>query len=333
MYTERSLNLKGKDVTEKMKQKLFFPVDRRPLFWQPVNESSDRLKKCIPYFYAIVDLEREYVFSTVTSTYSLVSNEEAYKFGVYLAKKLLHIENNEDLKCIRATLTANRARCSMDICRFTDYFQPLMNEGWYSFLSIENSYNKTKCVEYSVGFYNEKYEYGLPFFGLSINTKNTHEVSWEYIQKKIIKKIDKESINIEWIEQSFYNKIKALKNIPISKENILPMYCRIFNIDRKWLIKNSDNKDLAAMKDYIDKSADELTEHYGQNAYALLNVLADIQYEYYDPRYKFTFIKNKNTLGKWVDEFIKESTKPDFSLSKYIGEPAMDAADWLRTNA
>lgn len=327
-----SMVLKGKNVTQKLQDVFFFPVEKRSLFWQSGNiKEGIKILPVRPKFYAIVDMERQWVFSTVTEDYQLITNEDAYNLGVEISQNIFHIENPTDLKCVYAVLSPNRAKCRMDLCRFTDFFQPLMNEGWFSFLSIENSYNKTKCLEYNIGFYNAEREYGFNLYGLGIKTKNPHSFSWRAIKKSIYKELDKQRYNIEWIEQNFYHKIQQLKNLSISKENILPMFCRVFGLTRTYLIRNSNSSFLKRIKSMIEGTANNMTELYGQNAYALLNVFAEFQYQYFIPSSNAMLSGNSKSLGKWVDELIEASQKEDFSLSRFIGNEAMYAADWYRT--
>lgn len=329
---DRYTILRGRDITSQLEDKFFFPVEKRNLYWQSGDLSKGlKISPVRPRFWAIVDLEKEWVFSTVTDDYVLITNKQAYDFGIEICKYLFHVENNEDLKCIRATLSWNRASCRIDLCRFVDFYQPLLNEGWYSFLSIENSYNKTKCLEYNLGFYNREQDYGFGLYGVGFKAKRPHSSSMKAIRKSFYKEIDEKKYNIEWIEESFYKKIQQLKGISISKENMLAMFCRVFEINSKNIKKNGETYRAAKeIKKLVDKSSIEFTRKHGQNAYALLNIFANFQYRYYYPKLGYSLFGPNVILGKWVDDLLSASGKENFSLVDYIGSEAIKAAEWLR---
>ena len=40
------------------------------------------------------------------------------------------------------------------------------------------------------------------------------------------------------------------------------------------------------------------------------------------------YFRNETQLGKWVSDFIKATSAPGFSISKYIGNEAYDLVSW-----
>lgn len=312
--------------------KLFFEVDERPLYWEvssPFTVNPD-VKLCEPNFYAIVDMEKNTVFSAVTQGYLLITNKEAYDFGKEIGRRLFHLENDGDLKSIHAELSTNRAVCMIDLRRKIDLCQPLMNEGWCAFMRIVNSYNKTRKLEYIIGFYNVEHKYGFLDNSIAISANTAHYSKFGSYQMDIIRQIKEKGYNVEQVELYFLSKIEALRKIPISKESILPMFCHVFGIT-KTKVAQPQRDSLINTKDYIEEHAAAYTDKYGQNAYALLNVFADYEYKYDASSLRFLLRKDQFKLGKWVDDLINASKAPTFSITRYISEKAHEAAEWLRT--
>jgi hypothetical protein len=70
----------------------------------------------------------------------------------------------------------------------------------------------------------------------------------------------------------------------------------------------------------------------GGNAYALFNVMTDYASFPADFSENSVTVHNlQHRVGRWVDDFINAHAKDGFSLSKYIGEEAMDAAFYMET--
>ena len=313
-------------------QRLFFPVGKMRLFWeeQPEFMGMHSIFPCDPPFYAIVDMERRKVFAAVTQAYLLITNREAYQFGFAIAKMLFLLNDEDDFKCIHAELSGNRAVCQMDLCRKIDMAQPHINDDWCSFMRIINSYNKTKKLEYVVGFYNVKHGFGFLDNTIAISANTAHYNRFTSYKEDIIKQIKANQYNIDKVEKNFMKKMFALHDITLSKESVLPMFCRVFGI-KKTNITDSQKDNLIKTKDYIESKAAYFTNLYGQNAYALLNVFAEYEYQYDSSSLRFLLKSDQFKLGKWVDDLIEESGKEGFSIIKYIGDKASEAAEWLRT--
>lgn len=175
--TERNMRLadNANDFSDKI-ESLFFQVDKKRMYWEEEQSfmGEPKLHLCHPQFFAIVDVERRYVFAPVTQNYLLISNKEAYNFGIEIGMMLFHIDGKDDLNCIHAKLSSNRAVCQIDLCRKIDYAQPHINDDWCSFMRITNSYNKTKKLGYVVGFYNVKYGYGFLDNAIAISADTAH---------------------------------------------------------------------------------------------------------------------------------------------------------------
>lgn len=311
----------------------FFPVEAKPLYWEEEPEfmGKHKLNLCDPLSFAIVDMERKKVFAPVSKSYLLITNKEAYEFGFEIGEMLFHLESKDDFKCVHAVLSANRAVCHIDMCRKIDLAQPHINDDWCSYMRITNSYNRTKKLEYVIGFYNVKHGYGFLDDSIAISANMAHYSKFNSYKQNIIKQIKSRKYSIDQVEQNFIKKMTALRNITLSKESILPMFCRVFGIHKTKNINVSEKEGLKSTKNFIEDKATLYTNQYDQNAYALLNVFAEYEYQYDYSSLRFLLKSDQFKLGKWVDDLIEKSKSESFSIIKYIGEEASNAAEWLRT--
>lgn len=320
-----------KDLPGRLEE-LFFPVQLRLLYWEeePPLMGPVHVKECDPAFFGVLDVDKSRIFAAVTQGYLLITNQVAYNFGCEIAQILFHTESKDDIKCIHAELSSNRAVCQIDLRSKLDIGQPLMNEGWCFFMRVINSYNKTKKLEYIVGFFNVAHGYGFLDNTIAISANTAHYNQFRSYQMDIWKQIKEKEHVIKQLELTFLSKISTLKQLLISKESILPMFCKVFGI-KKTNINSPQHQSLIDTKNYIEKQATDLTQQYGQNAYALLNVFAEYEYKYDTNSLRFLLRQDQFKLGKWVDDLIVNSKAADFSLYNYIGKEAYDAAEWLRT--
>ena len=88
------------------------------------------------------------------------------------------------------------------------------------------------------------------------------------------------------------------------------------------LLKSRTQQILKAGKEYFNDM--------GNNAYALFNVFTDYaSFPAGVSEGSVTIHNLQHRVGDWVDEFLAAYNQDGFSLSKYIGEDAMDAAFYL----
>lgn len=314
-----------KDISEAM-----FPVIEQNICLDTPNGRSTK----IPGYYAIVDAERGKTLSVVTDNYKLILNKEAYELADLIIRGVFSDRNIHDFECYNVRISRSRGSCIIDLIipnNFADVFGD-PNESWTPFLRISNSYNRRSVLRYEVGFCRWICLNGCIFGQKSFTISIRHDELDSYDDyHKVIREARDKMGSIDSIWQTIIRRLEALRSIEISQLMVLPLFCKIFGvkIDKEKLTDAQKDK-LAARAGQILKSTKAYFAEMGSNAYALFNVMTDYASFPADISEGSVTIHNlQHRVGRWVDEFIEANKKDGFSLSKYIGEEAMDAAFYM----
>ena len=311
----------------------FFPViEQNDIYW---FDKSDH-----PYYIngykAIVNGNNKRTFAVVSNNYHLVLNEDAYKMADYFIKGIFNGLTLNDFKPFNVYLSKTKSSCRIDLIMPNSPFKAFGKdtERFIPFVRISNSYNKTVSLKYEIGFCRWMCLNGCIFGGKSMTFSFAHN-----------KEITNKQINI-WIEDTrkdigqinnlwiaYEAKLKHLKEIDFPQSMVLPIFCKIFDIkvEKKERSQKRD-ENLALKANVIINASKEYFNEMGNNAYALYNVLTDYASYPLGGNISTNFTHGyQRRVGSWIDEFIQESGKEDFSLSKYIGDEAMDIAFHLES--
>lgn len=320
-------------------KELFFPVEERSVYWEEDENAIDRRTPSSPkrtdMYYAIVDSERRRLFSIVSSTYLLITNQKAYWLSHAIANTLFKKpDENEPFGFvpIRTWINDIRSACEISIVRKIDGYQPELNDGWVAGITMQNSYNQSKALTYYIGFFNVHHNISviLPENSIFFKLKKT---KYDDILNQINKQLSKQQdiTEIYEVEQAFRKKLEDLKNTPMDGNMFLAFFCKFFGISRKGVERDGDICMALQMRDFINERKQLYIEKYGQNAYAFLLGISDYIDNYEEVRLGNSYMNYHIQAGQWADEYLKEVAKPNFSLYKYIGEDAFDTAVWLNT--
>lgn len=312
-------------------QKAFFPVEEMPI---SLNGGTSPLT--IPGYKAIVDKGTGRPLSVVSSKYRLVRNREAYEMADYVVRAIFEGKTLNDFECFNILMPRTKGSCKIDLI-IPNNFNKLFgqeNESWTPFVRISNSYNKTMVLKYEIGFCRWICLNGMIFGKTGITFAITHLGSITY--KEIEKLINKAKLNIGdmgTLWKTFEQKMNYLQSIALPPSSALAIYCKAFaiNVNPKEVTKTQEESLSMRAKQIVTASKDYFKE-LGNNAYAMMNVLSDYA--------SFPEWANGNTnyvdgyqrkVGRWVDEFIEESGKQDFNLSKYLGDEYQNTAYYLES--
>lgn len=342
---------------------LFFPVDERSIYWEwaeerglpepgkisernecreltiwDLNKKKRSDKKPIDpewtdRYYAIVDREENQLFTIVSESYLLVDNKMAYWIALALAKYLFKKpDTNENFEFVpfKKWLRKDRAACEISICRSINYNQPNLIDGWCSGVTMLNSYNKSVALTYYVGFFNPRYRISilLPGYSISLKLKKDRNNS---IPKQIATQLagNARTYKIQEMEKAFLEKLDNLKKTPMAENMFLAFFCKFFHISKKSIERQNEVDEARRKRTFINEKKELYVKKYGQNAYAFLLGISDYISNYDDKRFNDRYLFYHIQAGEWADNYLEESSKPDFSLYKYIGEEAINTAAWL----
>jgi len=312
--------LKSSDGTEISDP--YFPVELSKLQYAIPSEQSESLlfvnwRDALRH-YAVVDVERKEVFAMVTEEYELVTNEEATEIGRECFKTVFERTNVKKMDLFNTIMPKSRSFCHMDFIHTeakNDYFE---KDPWTPFLRVTNSYNKTKLLQFDLGFCRGICRNGLIFGKESIVFKRSHSRSTDrQLRQQFILKRG----TFAKLESEFRASLLTLNANPFPRGFMWPLVCKVFDIKRPDAA--TSDKSLQRFK---QRRADveELTERYfddlGDTGYAALNVLTDYASR---PPVEISPDSRVNHLqvasGIWMEDFSRRIRKSDFSFVDYLG--------------
>ena len=312
----------------------FFPVVEEPISYGNFMGRSIH----IPGYKAIVDKTSGNTLSVVSTKYRLVTNKEAYDIADYVVGIIFPGKTLRDFEVFNVIMPKTKGSCRIDLIIPNNFNELFGNEreSWTPFVRISNSYNRTTTLKFEIGFCRWICLNGCIFDQMGVSFSLTHmgDISKREIDRLIANAKHVGEISNLWA--TFEQKMIELRNINVNISNVLPIYCKVFDIkvtpaDRGKLTE-AQKENLRAKAKQILKSSKDYFKEMGNNAYALMNVLTD-----YASFPEWTANPNnvvdgyQRKVGKWVDDFLKATKEKDFSLSKYLGDDYKDTADYLES--
>jgi len=300
----------------------FFPVELCNLQYAMPNEKAQPSDapdwRDAPRHFAVVDVDRNEVFAMVTEEYELVTNQEAANIGRDCFKAVFELTDVEKMQLFNTVMPKTRSFCHMDYVHTEGKHNYFENDPWTPFLRITNSYNKTKLLQFDLGFCRGICRNGLIFGKENIVFKRSHSRSTEQMLRMqfILKRG-----TFAKLETAFRESLKTLNASPFPRGFVWPLVCKIFDI--KLPAVGSSRKSF----ENFEKRRSEvkkLTERYfnqlGDTGYAALNVLTDYATR---PQVEVSPDSRVNALqiasGIWMEDFSRRITKPEFSFVDYLG--------------
>ena len=313
--------------------KAFFPVEERPISW---DDYKSRRTRIIPGYKAIVDLDTGRTLSVVSSKYRLVLNQEAYKIADYVVRAIFNGKTLKDFQCFNILMPKTKGSCRIDLIIPNNFNQLFGSEkeSWTPFVRISNSYNRTMVLKYEIGFCRWICQNGMIFGQTGVTFALTHlgRITNEEIET-LIENSRKQIGNIGSLWNAFEIKMNTLKETPLPSSSALAIYCKVFNIiANKDKVTDAQEEILALRAKQIVTSSKEYFKELGNNAYAMMNVLSDFASFPEWANNKDNYVDGyQRRVGYWVDEFTTEAQRPDFNLSRYIGEVYQNTAYYLES--
>ena len=320
--------------------KIFFPVALHPIYFAE-DRRQDPLNSpfhccTAPRFRAVVDEERMEMLSCVTTSYHLITNEEAYEIGL----ELIGYVFGRDVRTVNCdfwyTTYRNRASCCIKVELQKDIIIKGVANTWKAYLLICNSYDKTSSLSYHFGFSSENMNrrnipFGILFPKLSLDVTISHIWKRETVRKKILDAAKNKYSGrtaFDLFEEMVYNLLK----IQVVDDEILPLFCRLAEIKK---LDESDPKsfEVARALNSINNQCQYWISKCGSNAYAALCAIA----EFAALNTGFIpFLKEPSVyqtlMGQLFEKLIHEFNRngKDFSLDDFIGKEAREVKKQIK---
>jgi hypothetical protein len=285
---------------------LFDETDENPFYSQ------------IDRFQAVVDVERDYVFSVVAGGYRLITNEEAVRLGKECFKSVFSRTTADGMEVFNITMPKTRSFCHIDFVHQDSTFKPWEQDEWSPFLRVTNSYNRTKLLRFDLGFCRWICSNGMIFGNKSITFRYTH--THGAVEKLEFKTSFGE---LKKLEAEFIEKLHNLKRFHVPQNQMLPMVCKAFEIKfgKEDLSKPRRTEQLSEFKNHVNELTAKYYKELDSTAYAALNIITD-----FATRPK-SFISQESMVdilqkrsGAWMDDFINQINDKKFTFDQYLSD-------------
>jgi len=295
---------------------ILFPVELKQIFFNH-NEIP------IPNYNAVVGLidGEQKVFSVVTNSYKLITNQDAVVIGETLLKKVFHNTNLTEFKIFNVRYPTTKSFCHIDFIHKNYTFNIDDTEVFLPIIRITNSYNRTKALSFSIGFSRKLCKNGIIIDEETIQFK-FHHTSTKLNQISILgfNKIE----TLKKLEKNFIVYVGVIKKFPIEKKFILPIVAKAL---RKSFYQNSNQNSDRVYKNFMkfQETIHTLTEKYvydfGETGYTVFNVLTDyVSNSNGDGIRNIQINSLQKKAGKWLKTFSEEIQSSNFNIEEFLGD-------------
>ena len=297
-------------------EEIDFKVEVRPIF-------LDKQQNPIHGFKAVTGFPNERlekVFSIVSDRYQLVTNKEALELGKKIHRKLFPDASESSFEVFNIIAPSTKSYCHIDIIDKNYTLNIWKRELYVPFVRIQNSYNKSRSLQFDIGFCRKLCDNGVIFEQNFINLKFAHtkiEINLD--------ELDKINVNhLKMLEQDFVAKTKKSNEIELPVKYFLPIAAKVldksFNLNEKdkYKLRKTEERLMDfcnAIKLYTEKYI--FKEKFDQNTYTLFNVLTD-----YSSNYEKVLPSSRNGMqskcGIWVNNIGELVSRNGFSWDEEI---------------
>jgi hypothetical protein len=249
-----------------------FPVWQQPVYLE--NQS-----KPIPGFKAIAgnpNAGSQTVFSIVSDNYQLVSNKEALEMGKQIHAKLFPNAQENSFEVFNVIAPASKSFCHIDIIDKNYTLNIWKQEVYVPFVRIHNSYNRSRSLQFDIGFCRKLCDNGMIYEQQAVKLKFAHtkqSISLEGLDKINVEHLKK-------LERDFIAKTTKSTEIKLPKEYFVPLAAKTLNRNFNIQEKDPVKKRIVAEKiELFTNSIHEYSDRYihkdqmGETAYAFYNVI------------------------------------------------------------
>lgn len=305
-------NVSLKDIT--------FPVDTAPVYIK-TDKSSNNFTQ-VKGKKAIINTNTNNPISIVSDGYKIITNREAYEYGIICLKTLFKSGNEKFFKVYNIITPMTMSFCHIDLINENIHFSLFKNDKYIPFIRITNSYNTMFKLGFRIGFCRSICKNGVIFGEDSI------EFSFDHVKnsKKVIDFNIKEK-EFETILNKFKINLRNLINNTFPSQYSFALFCKaigydtnVMNYDEKTKIRRLD--DLNKLKKYFDKKHSDYSREVGNNYYALYNVITDYSSNGIEDDGNIAIRMNGRQVkaGIWLDEISEIISKDNIDYEDYLGD-------------
>lgn len=276
---------------------------------------------------ALINTESNLPVSVVSDGYEIITNEEAYRYGILCFKTLFDLKTNESIKIFNIISPKTLSYCHIDLISDKRDLTILTKDDYFPFVRITNSYNTMFKLSFRIGFCRSICINGVIFDEDSIQFDFTHD-------RGSVKKIDFKlrSNEFENVLERFKSDVQILSQNDLPEEFAFKLFCKAIdfkvdlNIDDE-AKKLHEIEKLNKAREYFNARIVMYKKQVGNNFYAMYNVLTELGTRGFDEE-KGTVSKingRQRKAGIWLKDIsgLLRNGKIDYNeyLKDYIEQP------------
>jgi len=296
---------------------VLFDVDLRDVYIKDIRNAKSYRQ--LTNHKAVTALETQQVFSVVSTSYKLITNQQAIEYGKLCFKQIFKVTDAEDMELFRVLTPQTRSYCHIDFLHKSSSFSPFSGDDWKMYLRITNSYNRMYSLNFDIGFCRTICSNGM-FLG-----KRNIEIKFPHIRgaKNPEVVFNLRSGELRNLETEFTESIHNLKRFHVPPKYMWAMTCKIFGIKALDELSSSQEELLNAKRNHIEALSKQYFDEIGHNGYAALNIVTDFASRpagYVSPDNRVNSFQRKT--GEWMADFISAIKHDSFTFENYLGEYA-----------
>lgn len=272
----------------------------------------------LPKYRAVVNKENGEILSVVTTSYKLVTNEEAVALAEQAFKAVFSATDTNEMTVFNVRQSSRKTICQVDLVHRNYRVAVLQDDIWVPFLRVTNSYNKSRALQFDLGFSRKYCDNGCIFEEDTFRVKYYHTKS---ATKPVLEGAEKFQ-RLEELQKEFVNHLHQLEKVPFPAPLLPALVARVFKLHFSDETEKKRKRRVCFLQHVgglIEKYATDL----GQNGYLALNVLTDFATRPPEEVFvaaDFRFHSLQKSVGSWLPVFLREVSAGEFSIEDYLGD-------------
>jgi hypothetical protein len=303
---------------------VLLPGEARPVF-AGANGDTGGKPLPLPGKKAIVNTQRRRVLGIVSCDSRLVSNREALEWAYQCCRKVFPETKDTEWEVKETDVPATAGHCFIDLVHNStaldfsvgapqgrpEVFGPLNH--------VTNTYNGLRVLAFDIGFLRKVCKNGPILPDAIIRYKFTH--MRRYIKETILFDVSHELL--AKLKTSFGSYLSALRTCPVRSDQFAVFDRAVLSIRvaEKLEPKGREAADWKPLTVHLAALCDRYARELGENAYAVLNVIAEFvshpPASRYVPRERHSL---QRFAGSWLSAFAHRCQQPAFDLTTYLIE-------------
>lgn len=291
---------------------ILFRVKLQDIFTK-IGENGNGIK--IPGKKVLLNAGNNHPISIVSDDYEIITNKEAYKYGINCLKSLFKITNEGEIEIFHIDRPSTLSFCHIDLTSKAKTFE-YRNDKYFPFVRVTNSYNKMFKLYFRVGVCRWICENGMIMGDNSIKFSYNH---MKGANNRINFEI--ESNALDKILLKFKNNVEILSEKAFNYDFLFPMIYKGLGVaPRGFPVSKKQEENAAKMDAAINRLNEIYSKQIGNSFYSVYNIITDIGTRGIEDE-SFGAAKTHNrqvSAGRWMAIVSDLLRKDDFNYEKFL---------------